>query len=344
MINKLELINFKSFLNASLEIKPLTVLGGLNSSGKSTVIQAINMILSYYKNQKQSVALPDHVSPRLQKSKSSKDNYFMISMQSDSFGVIDLRVNIDVESYTFTGSIQEAKIPNFQYISADRLGPQNILELNPEYKTVEIGTKGEYIIDYIDKNRNMNINEKLIRDSKEDPRLLENINAWLQYISPGILLDYEIKRDRNASYPNYNNIYPTETGFGLSYTLPMIAALLVPVQENDSILLIENPEGHLHPKGQAAMGELIALTVSTGKQVILETHSDHIINSIRVSVRESKININKEDVILFFCNRERNDSGHYTTAIPIEIDENGTLSGYPDNFLDEWSNQLSRLI
>jgi predicted ATPase len=73
MITNLELINYKSFLNTTVDIKPLTILAGLNSSGKSSMIQAVNMILSCHKNH--NIELPDHISPRLQKSKSSKDSF-----------------------------------------------------------------------------------------------------------------------------------------------------------------------------------------------------------------------------------------------------------------------------
>jgi predicted ATPase len=343
MITKLELINYKSFLNAAVDIRPLTLLVGLNSSGKSSLIQAVNMVLSYHRTG--NIELPDHASPRLQKSKSSKDNFFRLKMQMGSVGSLDLRVTIDGETYNFAGDAvpKGTAVPPSQYISASRLGPQNILNLNPEYRNAEIGTRGEYIIDYIDKNRDTVINERLIRQGdKERNRLWENIDAWIQYISPGVSLGYEIKRDQNASYPSYNKVLPTETGFGLSYTLPVITASLVPAAGGESLLLLENPEGHLHPRGQAAIGELLSLAASAGKQIICETHSDHIINSVRVAVREKKI-AGGQVVILFFESIP-SDTEPYSRITPIVMDGNGSLDSYPDNFLDEWSIQLAKLI
>jgi predicted ATPase len=343
MITSLELINYKSFLNTTVDIKPLTILAGLNSSGKSSVIQAVNMILSCHKFN--AIELPDHISPRLQKSKSSKDNFFKLTMQMESQGSLDLQVNIDGETYDFKGNtnLKKSELPFLQYISASRLGPRNVLELNPEYKKAEIGTKGEYIIDYIDKNRDVAVDDRLVKLDKENNRLWENIDAWLQYISPGISLSYEIKRDQKASYPSYNKILPTETGFGLSYTLPVITASLMPVAAGrESLLLLENPEGHLHPRGQAAMGELLSLAASAGKQIICETHSDHIINSVRAAVKEKKV-ANKQVIILFFENVP-SDTEPHTRVTPIVIDGNGSLNDYPDNFMDEWSIQLAKLI
>jgi predicted ATPase len=342
MITNLELINYKSFLNTAIDIKPLTLLAGLNSSGKSSLIQAINMVLSYHRTH--DIELPDHASPRLQKSKSSKDSFFRLSIKMGPSASLDLRVNIDGETYDFTGDAvpKGIDIPFSQYVSASRLGPQNILGLSPEYKKAEIGTKGEYIIDYIDKNRDAVIDDRLVRPGKEKKRLWENIDSWIQYISPGVSLAYEIKRDQNASYPSYNKILPTETGFGLSYTLPLITAALMPVNGRESPLLLENPEGHLHPRGQAAMGELLSLAASTGRQIICETHSDHIINSVRVAVREKKI-ANDQVVILFF-ESVPSDTEPHSTITPIVLDGNGSPDNYPDNFLDEWGIQLSKLI
>jgi predicted ATPase len=340
MITGLELVNFKSFLNVLIDIRPLTILAGLNSSGKSSVIQAVNMILSYYSGK--GIELPDHASPRLQKSKFSKDNFIKLAMQRDLACPLDLQINITGGKYDFSGHAGPGEIPSVQYISADRFGPRNTLELNPEFKEPEIGINGEYIIDFIDKNQNTIVDEKVIKAENGSDRLRENINAWLQYISPGISLGYDIKRDQNASFPHYNRILPTETGFGLSYTLPMIAAALTHNPEKESLLLLENPEGHLHPKGQVAMGELLALAVSAGKQIICETHSDHIINSIRVAVKEKKIG--RKAVIILFFENILSDTEPHTRVIPLMIDDNGSLDNYPDNFLDEWGNQLSKLV
>jgi predicted ATPase len=342
MITKLELINYKSFLNTAVDMRPLTLLVGLNSSGKSSLIQAVNMILAYH--QTGNIELPDHASPRLQKSKSSKDNFFKLEMQMGARSSLSLRVSIDGGIYQFAGDMipEGIAVPSSRYISASRLGPQNILALSPEYKNAEIGTRGEYIIDYIDQNRDAVIDGRLIKlDSKERNRLWENIDAWIQYISPGVSLGYEIKRDQNASYPSYNKILPTETGFGLSYTLPVITASLMPAA-GESLLLLENPEGHLHPRGQAAMGELLSLAASAGRQIICETHSDHIINGVRVAVREKKIAAGQ--VVILFFESVPSDTEPHSKVTPIVMDDSGSLDSYPDNFLDEWSIQLAKLI
>jgi predicted ATPase len=340
MLKKIKIENFKSFIRLILELKKLTVLTGLNNSGKSSVIQAINMMFGYYLSGKQQIGLPDHVSPRLQKSKLSKETFFEINLDTKERGKFKLRVNIDGESFSFEVNENITSIFNMQYISASRLGPQNTLNLNPEFITPEIGAKGEYIIDFIDKNRDLEVHDTLIRDQNNISRLWENINAWLQYISPGTELSYDIKREQNASYPYYNNILPTETGYGLSYILPIITALLIPSRPEGSVLLIENPEAHLHPKGQTAIGELIALTASTGKQVIVETHSDHLIDGIRIMAKQKKLRI--DDVIFHYFSRKDYES---ETEVETPLLQNdGKLSFWPKGFFDQGVLNKAKLL
>ena len=112
--------------------------------------------------------------------------------------------------------------------------------------------------------------------------------------------------------------------------------------KKDRLIIIENPEAHLHPRGQAEMGRLMALAAQAGAQIIAETHSDHILNGVRVAVKNG--DIPKEDARIFFFDRNTTDFEQYSYVVPINIDHNGELSEYPPNFLDEWNNQLFKLI
>ena len=193
----------------------------------------------------------------------------------------------------------------------------------------------------------------------ENTHLIDQVNAWLSVVSPGVHLSvtttevgsekvYEMK----VGYGDGEDIRwfdPKNVGFGISYTLPVILTLLTSRQ--DDIVIIENPEAHLHPKGQAKMGELIARAVASGVQVFAETHSDHVINGIRVAVAE-KI-LKPEDVNIAFFERKEHgaeqDGGAdgketYAEVRNIKVDDQGSLSEYPADFMDEWNNQLMELI
>ena len=88
--------------------------------------------------------------------------------------------------------------------------------------------------------------------------------------------------DKNAGVTS-NEYRPTSVGFGIAYVLPVLVALLSANEKY--MVIIENPEAHLHPRGQVAMGELIARAAAAGVQVIVETHSDHVLNGVRLAVK-----------------------------------------------------------
>ena len=112
-------------------------------------------------------------------------------------------------------------------------------------------------------------------------------------------------------------------------------------------LIIENPEAHIHPRGQAELGRLLALCAQSGVQLFVETHSDHIINGVRVAVKKKQID--RHNVAISFFNRVSTDSSapiyeQYSVCDTINIDDNGELSSYPEGFLDEWNKQLLELL
>lgn len=191
--------------------------------------------------------------------------------------------------------------------------------------------------------------------------LIDQVNFWLEVVSPGATLKVERAElgdeERFLASVNFDSdgeespkeFKPENVGFGISYILPVLVTLLSAKPED--IVIVENPEAHLHPKGQAKMGELIARAVASGVQVFVETHSDHVINGIRVAVAE-KI-LKPEDVNIAFFERKEHgaeqDGGAdsketYAEVRNIKVDDQGSLSEYPADFMDEWNNQLMELI
>ena len=133
---------------------------------------------------------------------------------------------------------------------------------------------------------------------------------------------------------------PENVGFGISYALHVVTALLS--AQPGSIVIIENPESHIHPRGQAELGKLIALVAQNDVQLIIETHSDHIVNGIRVAIKEKPELTNKS--ILFYFEKVVTENEQYSQITNIEVDSKGELSEYPKNLLEEWSNQLLKLL
>lgn len=134
-------------------------------------------------------------------------------------------------------------------------------------------------------------------------------------------------------------------GFGISYVAPVIVSLLK--AKSGDLVIIENPEAHLHPRGQRKMGELIAKAASGGAQIILETHSDHILNGIRLSVKNRTISTNDVRLNYFFQRLDSNlilgERVIHEKCSPVILDD-GSLSDWPDGFFDEWDKALDELF
>ena len=168
----------------------------------------------------------------------------------------------------------------------------------------------------------------------------------MSIISPGVKIGarYLPKEERARLDISYSGqrlesapFLPVNVGFGIPYVLPLIIALLT--AKKDSLLIVENPESHLHPRGQSNISLLIARVANYGAQVICESHSDHIINGIRVAVKENIVPHEELSVVYFTKN-----SDQLTETVEIAVDKNGNLSDYPEGLLDEWGIQMSMLL
>ena len=153
-------------------------------------------------------------------------------------------------------------------------------------------------------------------------------------ITPGVRVRGEMERESLSFNYEYR---PITVSSGTSYSLPVVVALLTATP--GSIVILENPETHLHPRGQAELAFLMAEAAQSGVQVICESHSDHIINGVRVAIREDKLDADKTAVVYF----SKNDKQE-TEVDEIALAKNGSLEFFPEGLLDEWGLLMERLI
>ncbi|MDD1428756.1 DUF3696 domain-containing protein, partial [Dolichospermum sp. ST_sed9] len=245
-------------------------------------------------------------------------------------------------------------ITSFQYLEAERIGPRPYNEM-PDFQTQlpgKLGAKGEYTIDFlvnwINKD-NQNIdNPKLSHpESKlQSLNLMDQVEAWMREVSPGIRLEIKSSLEMGLVniqyfYGDSNRYRATNVGFGITYTLPIIVAVLS--SSPGSLILVENPEAHLHPRGQAKMGELLALAASCGVQVVIETHSDHVLNGIRLAVHRRKLNHENVKIHYFQCQEIGTDQ-IITEVVSPRIDKYGRIDKWPDGFFDQMEKDLMELM
>lgn len=118
-----------------------------------------------------------------------------------------------------------------------------------------------------------------------------------------------------------------DVGYGVSQSLPVVVQSVLPPQS--SLLLIQQPEVHLHPRAQAALGTFFAELAATGKGTLLiETHSDYLIDRVRQEVAKGTLDPNKV-LILFF-----DKPGIEATVFPIHLDRLGNVEDAPDHYRD----------
>ena len=128
---------------------------------------------------------------------------------------------------------------------------------------------------------------------------------------------------------------PTNVGFGYSYALPILIAGLT--ARKGTILIVENPESHLHPSAQSMITKFLGLVANCGIQIFIETHSEHVLNALRVMVVQNDMNAQDINVMYFDSQLEN----YFET---IKIEENGKLDHWPANFFDQAEKDLNVLL
>ena len=129
-----------------------------------------------------------------------------------------------------------------------------------------------------------------------------------------------------------------DVGYGVSQVLPLLVELLDP--NGSSLLLLQQPEVHLHPSAQAALGSLFCETAASGRQIVVETHSDYILDRILLDIRDTRTDLKPDDVsILYF---ERDDLS--VTIHSIRIDDEGNVLDAPDGYRGFFRDELKRVI
>ncbi|MBR4328053.1 MAG: DUF3696 domain-containing protein [Bacteroidales bacterium] len=339
MFNNIHLKGFKSFVDETIKLKPLTLLTGLNSSGKSSVIQAIRMIRNFRVNRTANIIGYggfDELHNIFCRSELliDLDGYQITS----EYGSDDYKTNddYDVDGDSFS-THWPCPLDSITYIGADRLGAKTNMPL--QYGE---STRGENVLFTLDwfSNNNLVLDERLKPENAEGLTLDYVVNGWLKYISPNVKFEYKVDRKADISYSRFNGFRATNVGFGLSYTLPIIVALLVSTTQKNSVVLIENPEAHLHPKGQTEMAKLIAKCVECGSQVIVETHSDHLFDGVRIYTKHNP-GFNEKVVTHWFELDENNN----TKVESIKFTPEGRITDEcPKGFFDQFEINAEELL
>lgn len=370
MITKLNIQNFKCFSSeCEVSFSRFNVLYGKNGRGKSSVIQSLLLLSQNIKKKDTltNLSLKGNVidlgsytdvknryvedeSIRFRISTDVDDELKMTYGKSSvgptllhledlwsgdkrlvsSVGTIDEDSEEVKNSSAMSGIKTLDSLRNLRYVSANRRGPTNYEERQDDFFRNDIGVNGERLINAL---------------AKQDESFKEKFQDAMSFILSGATI--KVKEGRNDdnvellldSADGSEGFKPSNVGYGYSFILPIIFQTIV--AEVGSTIIIENPEAHLYPGAQSRLVEwMVYMSNKRDLQIILETHSDHIINGLRIAVKKG--NLNRRDVTIQFL--DRNIVSESPNILMIKVDENGTLSNNPKDFMDEWTLQMLELL
>lgn len=286
------------------------------------------------------------------------DNNQALDIQKfESMGRMQLSVDVD-DTTIFHDLVPETDnnsklalpFQDVVYISAERIGPKmSFAPSSDEW----IDKRGEHTIQMLYERQYDKVDESIIDemndvflDIDEDeltPTVNDVLNFWMtkmfgpsaatvSYIEAANLYALAISTEQKGGKAMFK---PTNVGFGYSYALPILIAGLT--ARKGTILVVENPEAHLHPSAQSMITKFLCLVANCGVQVFVETHSEHILNALRVMVVQKNVKPQEINVMYF-------DSGLDNYFESITIEENGKLDHWPVNFFDQAEKDLNVLL
>lgn len=368
MHKELIIENFKCFSEKTrIQLGKINVCLGSNSVGKSSVIQSCILLRQVYEQarlfrgtqqNKYIIQLNDVYGLQLGNAEHIKSSIDKedISIQIDKYGYKFISLAESPMEMEVEDSYDIAEIPDktglfaddFYYLNAERTGPRNY-QLMDSKMVNNCGVHGENTIHLLNILGNNRVESRKCFDLDSEKKvntLNKQVEYWMDYIIPGIEIAADDMTDLRISRMSIRQsafdtgfLSPYNFGFGISYVLPVILTGLI--AKEGSVFLVENPEAHLHPMGQSHIGYFLAMMAIAGVQIITETHSEHVLNGIRIAALKNKMN--PEDVSISFFSVNRNNAGAKHEVKHISLNERMDLEAWPDGFLDQEEEDLRTL-
>jgi predicted ATPase len=208
---------------------------------------------------------------------------------------------------------------------------------------LEVGCAGEHVAHVLEKLGRSSVSSSRHANT-DDPEEFHSVKAqtelWLSRIVRPIELDTQTFLGTGIIALQFRNdgaspwVRPTNMGFGVSYTLPIVVAAITAAE--GGLIIVENPEAHLHPAGQSEMGVFLARMAATGLQIIVETHSDHVLNGIRRAIGSEHLLPADKAIVHFFADDA-------SDVQPLNFTASGGVSEWPSGFFDQYRLDVQRL-
>ncbi len=230
-----------------------------------------------------------------------------------------------------------------RYLGPLRADPQAAQRFAPSSELDDVGAKGEYAAAVYDANQNARIrwynpfNEKI-----EQNALKVALDTWARYLGMANEVKIQMAGQSGVSWQvvhmkGHKALPLTAVGVGVSQILPiLVMGLLAP---SNTLLLVEQPELHLHPSVQARLGDFFMGLAKCGKQCLIETHSENLVSQLRYRSVQAGGQENS-DCLIYFVDQDKQGSARFN---PIKISPQGNILNWPDGFFDETMLQEDRI-
>ena len=233
----------------------------------------------------------------------------------------------------------EKRLERVYYLGPLRAHPQRTYTWTGS-QPYDVGRAGEYAIAAIlaARERRQNMRQR-------DMSLEKRVAHWLKKL--GLIHDFRIERiaDDSPLYrvnvqksPRAAETLIADVGFGVSQILPALV-LCFYAPPFGSTVILEQPEIHLHPLAQAGLADaLIDAQQNRGVQIIVESHSEHLLR--RIQRRISEETISQDDVGMYFCSQDDDGASQIDR---LELDEFGNISNWPENFFGDQFGEIAAM-
>ena len=234
-------------------------------------------------------------------------------------------------------SVFEELFSHVYYLGPARVHPKRNYHWEGDHPE-DIGRWGDKAIDALLSAR---VDKRTIQREEKEISIEDRISEWLREMD--LAHSFILERTGSPSEKNYDvriqkrehgpKVTLADMGYGLSQFLPVL--VLCYYAPKGSTLILEQPGIHLHPKAQADLVDLLIEVVTERKlQILVESHSEHLLNRLQRRIAEEKISVDK--TALYFC---RNDEG-VSKIERLKMDEFGNIANWPENFFGDEMGDL----
>lgn len=353
-IHAVSMEGFKCFDNLRLELGRLTLVTGFNGGGKSTALQPLLLFSQALRLTKLNtlplngplvkLGTAGDISPK------QSDRKMLLKVEDDD-GNFEVQPGLSagdrilpllITSEDLLSEKLERTLKTLSFLGAVRTGAEDAFPIPESVEACDVGHDGRFAPYWFDRLADEDVDSLRHFPGSEATTFRKQLDSWLASLFPGAAANVQ-----NVAVTSQMNLQfrlselgswqrPSNIGYGLTYAFPILVALLAASPEQ--VIVIDSPEAHLHPSAQSQMGRILAAFACAGVQIIVETHSDHLLNGVRLALREG--HLPPDDLRIHFF-KGANGKNHGVTTPGIGA--GGEIYEWPEGFFDQSEKDLSRL-